>query len=194
MDVDNYLPNFNEFGNIPSGCHSCSLDNFKNVFVNSFKDSVSRKSRFEGFLKYSKYVCENVNHNIKFIINGSYTTNKIDPNDIDFLIVFNISEISNEEYDFTINEYEKQDDLNNQRHLMVNLAKNGLIDINDTYCCDWYPLYQRNPDDDRYEDYLEDKKYWLDCWGMSRKDENGIAHPKGLIVLELNSKMLEGFK
>jgi hypothetical protein len=69
MDVDCYLPDFNEFGNIPSGCHPCSLDNFKNVFVNSFKDSVSRKSRFDGFLKYSKHICENLDYNIKFIIN-----------------------------------------------------------------------------------------------------------------------------
>jgi len=185
------LPDFDENGNIPSGCHICHINEFKKKFVDSFTESKSRQSRFDGFLDYSRHICINIDKKNKFVINGSYTTTKNNPHDIDFLIVFNALQLNEDECEFSKNEFKKQKALNKQRHIAVELAKRGLIDINDVYCCDWYPLYQRDSDDEKYDDYLADKDYWLDCWGTSRKDENGEEHPKGFIILELDLKLVE---
>lgn len=43
------------------------------------------------------------------------------------------------------------------------------MDIEDVYCCDWYPLYKTDPDDPQYEYYLEEKEYWLDLFKYSKK-------------------------
>jgi hypothetical protein len=159
--------------------------------VTSFPESNSRKGRFLGFIDYSKHICKRISKKNKFIMNGSYTTTKNNPNDIDFLIVFNVSRMNKDECEFVEREWEMQSELNDQRHMMIELSKKGLVDINDVYCCDWYPLYQRDPDDKKYDDYLKDKKYWLDFWSKSRKDKNGIQNPKGLIVFELELDLLE---
>lgn len=186
------LPDFDDKGNIPFGCFSCHIIEFKERFVDFFHDSYSRRSRFKGFLDYSKNICKNINNSKnKFIINGSYISKKLNPNDIDFLVVFNVSTLSEKEYEFSKKEFEIQKALNQQRLFSIELEKRGFMDINDIYCCDWYPLYQREKSDEKYQDYLEDKNYWLNCWGNTRPDNNGIQHPKGLVLLELDTTIFE---
>jgi len=187
----NKIPEFDKRGNIPSGCHVCRINEFKERFVDLFPNSISRVSRFEGYVKYSKFFCENVEGNNRNILNGSFTSNKLNPNDVDFLIVFNLSRRNVEEHKFIEGEFKKQYLANQDRQEMLKRVKNGLEDVNNLHCCDWYPLYQRDPDDELYDDYLDDKEYWLNCWGYTRKDKNEKRHPKGLINVELNSKDLE---
>lgn len=105
------LPNFDENGNMPPGCHHCHINEFEKKFVDFFKESISRRSRFKGFIKYSHHICSTINRENKFIMNGSYTTTKNNPNDIDFLIVFNASQINNDEYDFSINKLKEYKNL-----------------------------------------------------------------------------------
>ena len=186
-----YLPDFDVRGNIPDGCYYCGIDEFKERFVDSFTNSNSRKSRFEGFLKFIKYISKNINsRKYKIIVDGSYVTTKINPNDIDFLIILNTSELNEEECEFIKKENETQEILNEQRQIHLNLVETGLMDINYVYCCDWYPLYKFKPYEEKYHKYLKKKIFFLDLWGNTRPDENRIQHRKGMILLEIDSKIM----
>ena len=188
------LPDFDSRGNMPDGCFHCSLIEFKERFVDSFTESYTRKSRFEGFLNFIKYISKNINSSkYKLIVDGSFITTKINPNDIDFLIVFEYSKLSEKEYDFVENEYEKQENLLIKRDFHFKLVKMGLMDLNNVYCCDWSPLYKREYMDNKYLKYLKLKNFYLDLWGNTQSDENGLYYPKGMIILEIDSNIIEGF-
>jgi len=175
------IPRFTEEGYLPQGCHVCSVDEFRKIFVSDFKDSKSRKSRFDGFIEYTNYLKVGIKKELSYLINGSFTTNKNNPNDIDFVIVFDLSILDSVDYAFFQNEVEKQIEKNIVRHQELKEVKKDM-DIEDVYCCDWYPLYKTTPDDPQYELYLEEKEYWLDLFKHSKEDSESL---KGIIRMEL---------
>lgn len=65
------------------------------------------------------------------------------------------------------------------------------MNINNVYCCDWYPLYQKEANDNQYQNYLKERNFYLDIWGNTRPEENGIQHPKGMILLEIDLDSME---
>ena len=179
------IPKFTEKGYLPEGCHTCSIDEFKERFVHDFKNSKTRKSRFKGFVEYNEYLKIAIKKELIYLINGSFTTKKTNPVDIDFVILFDLSTLNSTEYVFAQNEAIKQIEKNIDRHKDLKKAKNKTIDIKDVYCCDWYPLYKTAKDDPLYEDYLADKEYWLDLFKHSKKDFEIIEHEKGIIKIKL---------
>jgi hypothetical protein len=86
--------------------------------------------------------------------------------------------LSSVEHSFIENEVENQIEKNIARHENF---KNKNIDIEDVYCCDWYPLYKTTPDDPQYEVYLEEKEYWLDLF--ANVEDSKIQ--KGIIKIKL---------
>ena len=179
------IPKFTEEGYLPQGCHISSIDEFKERFVTDFKDSKSRKSRFEGFIEYTEYLKLAIKKELIYIINGSFTTKKTNPVDIDFVIVFDLSSLNSTEYAFAQNEAMKQIEKNIKRHEDLKKVKNENRDINVVYCCDWYPIYKTTKDDPLYEDYLADKEYWLDLFKHSKKDFKKTENEKGMIKIKL---------
>lgn len=189
------VPPFDEKGLLPPGCYECRIDELKEKFVDDFPESDSRVSRFNGFVAYSKYFCQQVKSTRKQLINGSFTTNKVNPNDVDVVIVINYCELTNEEVLFLEIEQKEEEARKDEYQVMKKEVELGLRDINELYCCDCYCMYKREPNEGKevYEDYLKDKEYWVNCWGNSRRDKiTGKKYPKGIITLKMNLDTFEG--
>ena len=56
----NFVPNFDENGNLPLKCYEVTLDEIKEKFVDAFPNSKTRKSRFKCFLDFVKDLRKNV--------------------------------------------------------------------------------------------------------------------------------------
>lgn len=179
---------------IPSGCHDCDIDEFKQRFVVDFPESTSRKSRFKGFIEHSKSICDNVKPIRRLMVDGSFTTKKTNPYDVDYLFVVNEHEITEAEKKFIRLEKEKNKQRKRLRNQMKDYAKiGGSIDINKVPCCDCFFLYKRKPTDKKYKDYLKDKDEWLDLFGYTRRNKKtGKKYPKGLLNLVIDSETFEG--
>lgn len=178
---------------LPEGCHDCKIQEFKDKFVDQFPNSNSRKSRFEGFVQYSIFFCDNVKSTRRNLINGSFTTKKDDPHDVDFVTVINYLDLTSQELNFLKEERVREFRRKNQYQEMKKEVEKGIKDINELYCCDSYVLYKREPHEgELYNEYLKQKEYWLDCWGHTRRDKTGKNDIKGIISLELNSTTFEG--
>lgn len=189
------LLEFDGNGNLYPGCHECTIIDIQKKLVDEFPKSNSRNSRFNGFITYSKYLCDNVNSIRRHLINGSFTTNVPNPHDIDFVVVITNTLLTSEESIFLEKEWEVELERKSKYHEMKEDVDKGIIDINELYCCDCYFLYKREPhENELYDDYLKDKAYWIDWWGHTRKDKLGIRTPKGFIDLKLNRDVFEGIK
>jgi hypothetical protein len=64
------IPKFTAKGYLPKGCHACSVNEFKQRFVNDFKDSKSRKSRYYGFIEYNNYLKLAIKKELTYLMNG----------------------------------------------------------------------------------------------------------------------------
>lgn len=187
------LLEFDDNGNLKPGMHECTIHEFKNKFVDEFPTSESRNSRFDGFLGYSRYVCEIVKSTRKQLINGSFTTIKLNPNDVDFIIVLNNNKITSEEKKFIKREIilNRRDKRNRDQILeMMEMGVTTNFDV--IPCCDRFFIYWREESDKNYKDYLKDKKYWCDCFGHTRENSEGKRLPKGLVELTMNLEAFEG--
>jgi len=163
-----------------------SLKDVKKRFVDSFPESKTRNNHFNRYLEYSKYLHNKFEKAEKHVLNGSFITIKIDPNNIDFLVVVNMSKMSDEEFYLVEDEFHKQFCQSEIYCDLINKIEKYDKKLHAIFCCDWYPLYKREKDDPLYYRYLKEKKYWLNCWGHSRKDNKGIKHSKGLITIDIS--------
>lgn len=179
-------------GLLPPGCHDCCIQEFKEKFVDNFPNSKSRNNRFEGYIEYCKFISKNVKSTKIQIIDGSFTTNELNPKDIDFVIFINNSKVTKAEQRFIQREILKLREKKRLRHSMSLLLSEGFVSINDLPCCDCFFVFKRDPDDEEYDDYVGEKEYWLDCFGHTRKNKSGKRKPKGFINLTMNSATFEG--
>jgi|LDZT01.1.fsa_nt_gi hypothetical protein len=81
------LPGFDDIGNLHPGCYKPSANEFKTRFVDDFNTSSTRVEIFEGYQQYCDRVV-NTGVAIKQWANGSFTTDKEDPGDIDLFNLF----------------------------------------------------------------------------------------------------------
>ena len=78
---------FDKRGNlVPYELIPADLDTLEAVFVRSFPDSATRQRIFETLILYLTELKATLNTSLEVWINGSFTTQKHDPNDIDFVI------------------------------------------------------------------------------------------------------------
>ena len=78
------IPDFDGNGNLPSGLITANMEEFEEHFINDFDDSNTREAIFNGYIKYCKNLVP-LDIGIIQWFNGSFTTNKINLNDIDFV-------------------------------------------------------------------------------------------------------------
>jgi len=165
------IPPFDKNGNLPPGCYKPPLSEFEERFVDNFPDSSSRPDIYEGYIDFSILICEEMPSAKKQVLNGSFTTDKIEPGDMDMLIVFDSELLTRIEKDKC-------------PHVMNNET------IMDGYSCHSFPLvkYPKSKPE-LYQKYLKKKAYWIDCWGSDRED-----NPKGLIDIDMDKNSFIGCK
>jgi len=78
--------NFDEFGNLsPYKAIEVDLDTLESYFVTAFPQSTTRKRLFENYLRYIYRFQDEVFPFFEQYINGSFVTQKENPNDIDIV-------------------------------------------------------------------------------------------------------------
>lgn len=151
---------FDENGNLTNNV-KLTVKEIKKHFVDSFNGSETRKDIYNSYLCYAADLQKIVNEPFSQIVNGSYSTKKHNPNDID-LVNFIDSEICNENID-AITRFTTRYGSKNQ------------------YQVDGYivPNYPKN--DPRFQLVTQKRfDYWNDLFGS---DRNG--NQKGYIITDL---------
>ena len=134
---------FNENGVLPPGFFEYKLEEIEKNFVNDFTESQTREKIFNGFKIWIKELLKVVTPE-EIWLDGSFTTSKVNPNDID-IIVFNNYQDANK--DFNI------------------LQKLGHENFCDTY-------YAIEPNDELpyNQDLINFRNYWRGQFGFDRQD------------------------
>jgi hypothetical protein len=78
------IPDLKEYGLLPPGIHKCTIDEIKQKFC--YNSSTTRVPLWKNFIAFIEWV---INMNVFDILyfNGSYTTDKVNPNDIDCVLL-----------------------------------------------------------------------------------------------------------
>jgi len=195
---DDNLLEFDDRGNLKVGCHVCDLNDIIKKFSEEFPDSETRKSRMEQFKKFLKDLNANVKCIRKYLVNGGFTTNKENPCDVDFVIVLNENQISADENEFLNLLLEHVNKIRGPyKQLEREIEKQGRSkrELMETefykFGCDFYYLNRRDPHDEDYKLYLDQRNYWIKWWGHTRKNKiTGIKYPKGFIDMKHNENIL----
>ena len=150
---------FNEHGHlIPNDIIEIDLSTFKTNFVDNFPNSTTRKQLFENYLRYIYRFQDEVFPFFEQWINGSFVTQKENPNDID-LVTF---------LDYQV--YEKRGDKILDRFWSFSLEEQGI----DSYIVKEFP--QNHP---FYDEYIGFQKIWHERYIMGKHDI-----PKGFIKIK----------
>jgi hypothetical protein len=162
-------PSFDIRGNLkPYERIKLNIQDFKSTFIDSFEEDSTRYGLFEKYLSYTENFREKVTSNLTQWINGSFVTNKKNPNDIDFVNLVDFSTV------------EEKDDVIRKEFIRNDaLKKYGL----DAYLLTVYP------EDHKFGIYTKsDILHWNDWFTKSRKDKRGKRYPKGYVELEFREK------
>lgn len=92
--------NFDENGNLPAGEYPISFDDLKQVFVDGFGTSYTRMRNWDGFNAFVKVLIDAGLKDLTIWVDGSFISNKENPNDIDFVILIepkNLNNLSNDQ-------------------------------------------------------------------------------------------------
>jgi len=81
-------------GYLPEGMHVVSLTAVRKYLVNDFSHSRTRGRLYEKFIRYISALRRRVRL-IGAVVDGSYVTNKVDPNDIDLSVIVDGSAFEN---------------------------------------------------------------------------------------------------
>jgi hypothetical protein len=154
---------FDIYGNPqPPGLTEMDKKDFKTVFVDNFQNSQTRQSIYK---KYNQFITDfqtEIVQEFKNWVNGSYTTRKENPNDIDIVSLVMYS-----------------DDLNTKYHLLKKFLTIG--GSKEQYLVDGYVIQIYPEDDPRYKYTQEWINYWIKWFGMDRQ-----GRPKGIIQLSFS--------
>ena len=81
---------FDEYGNSkPYGLVSLSIAECKSVFVDNFPTSSTRASNWSGYINFNTELKKIAVHPVTQWLDGSFTTNKLNPSDIDLVSIIN---------------------------------------------------------------------------------------------------------
>ncbi len=134
----------------PPGIHDISIDSMDDIFVHPFANNKRRKYLTERFRAFLDKFAE-LGLYAEIWIDGSFSTQKPEPGDIDVVFFLDAEQINNLEPD--------------KRNLIAELFNNA--DSKIRYQCDVYLVPIQDPDS---------RSYWRGWFGYSR-DET----PKGII-------------
>lgn len=147
------IPNFDEHGCLPPGIYNASIDEVVKRFGGS--KSLKRSQLTKNLKLFYNFARHHAN---EIYIDGSYTTSKLAPKDVDILIIFP------KEF---MNDIGAWLAFLNYRN---NFAK---------YKLHMYGYFDGENDEDREEIFQ--------TFTHTRRDENNISHEKGIIKLEIKT-------
>lgn len=140
----NFDPNGNLF---PFEATEVSMETFQEMFVLKIAGSTTRSRLFDEYLRYAEDFKTQICPNSLHLINGSFVTKKLNPNDID-LVVF---------IDYQVYELHENN--------IVKFKRGGLYQCIEAFIEKAYPL--GHPFRIRYE---SDLLYWNDLFTKDRKE------------------------
>ena len=159
------IPDFDSNGNLPPGLIDISIKEFEKHYVLDFGGSSTRNKVFNGYIKYCRKMII-LEVAIKQWVNGSFTTNKINPNDVDF-----VTHIDGTKAD-------ELDEIGQKKFIDLHDRKQ----IKSKYLCDVFdPIFvypKEHPD--LFESTVNEINYWLKYLGHDRN-----KNPKGIIEVDL---------
>lgn len=176
------IPDFDENGNLPPACYDVTLNEIKKHFVDNFPDSKTRKSRFDCFVKFYKKLLINVKSCVQIWINGSFVQNKLNPNDIDFVILLDNDKFKYNSFEgfYLKNEFEFKTLLRDEFTLLK--EENNLKGIYESdyfkYGCDFFLLSINNNQNENDKCLFN---YWFNFWGHDRNHNK-----KGFLLLNVD--------
>ena len=158
------IPDFDENGNLPPiGLIKPTIQEFEERFVAGARIGDVRREIFDGYKKY----CDNVRSldvvSIQWI-NGSYTTKKLDPKDIDLVTHFDGMKLHQDK------------DLQKHFEKLIDKEEMKLL----YKCHPQFVLVYPRDKPDLYSYYIQRYQYWLK-WFSRDRDGN----TKGLIEFDL---------
>lgn len=158
---------FNSDGYLDPGIHKMSLTEFSSAFVTAFPFSNTRKDIFVGYLEHFSDLAKLVS-SFEQIIDGSFTTNKNDPNDVDLVVLVDAAMIDM----LSTDQQATFSDLVSGKNTQLKYKC-------DAYFCPTYPDTHPN-----YQDGRTQRKYWLGEFGYDRQDTAKgiveISYPDGV--------------
>ena len=139
----------NADGLLPKGIHSCTFDIVFDSFVLSFPSSQTRHALFQEWKAYNQRLKQFI-PKVELVqwINGRYVTNKVNPNDIDFVTYMPLAH------------YQHKEDQLIEFYTTVSLHDKGL----DAYICPVYPV----ENEAGYNEYHRRQADWSYLFGQVR--------------------------
>lgn len=145
---------FNEDGLLEAGIHDYLVGDFKDNFINCFNTSQTRSDIYKNTINWLKLINDRVMLPEEIWFDGSYVTNKINPNDLDIVLFFDRSS-------FTADKYQEFEKLKAQCKV---------------YKCDAYMCFLNN-ENANWND-INARNYWRGQFGFDRQDK-----PKGIVKI-----------
>jgi predicted nucleotidyltransferase len=147
----------------PYTLQNIDLATVDEFFVKPFEQtSTTRKKLFANLKNYVDILEKEVASDFELWLNGSFATQKTNPNDIDILLI-----VPEETY---------------RRH-KTNIDQFIGDAIDDNLKLDVYLLLELTKTHPQYNLFVADKAYWLHQFGYSRPNKQHKQHPKGIIQL-----------
>lgn len=86
-ELEKKIPLFEDNGYLPPGCFPSTLKEFKCRFVLDFGDSNTRTEIFNEYIGYASDL-STYNLTLKKWVGGSYVSTKLDPSDMDMIVLY----------------------------------------------------------------------------------------------------------
>lgn len=155
----------NANGYLPPGIHDLTAVDIKRVFVDLYPSSTTRPVVFAGYERH-KAELEAFNIAIEQFIDGSFTTNKLEPSDVDLVGFANAQDVDNL--------------TPAQQDALTQLFRGP--DTKATHHCDAYFCPTVPDTDPLFPQLRAQRKYWMGEFGNDRLDI-----PKGIVRTQLSS-------
>ena len=188
IELGKGMPDFDRRGNLPPKCWEVTLDDIKEHLVDNFPYSTTRSSRFQCFLRFINELTTNVKSCTRLLINGSFVTKKVNPYDVDFIIVIDSTKLTRTEDNYLNSLISIKNQLRAEYDNYKEMYQNGLIPKERlyglglfNYGCDFFRLDKLDNNHPLYQNYLDDKNYWIDWWSHDRYN-----NPKGFLDLKID--------
>lgn len=153
------------------------MEDFRIHFVDNVPESKTRSEVFAGYTDYCSDVIA-LDIVLKQWLDGSFTTRKIDPNDLDVISHVDALKIGINKY--TIDQFKR---------LFIDKKQSNRRHLNTRYKCDPFAVVVYPPDHKFYKMTANTIDYWLDCFGHDSRVSG--RPPKGLIEINYDKTRLE---
>lgn len=154
---------------IPPEKEEMSLEEFEEIFVRSFPASSTRETLFAGYINYTRQFKVEITENFIHWIGGSFTTKKVNPNDIDLVTI-----IPHETFEAHIKLIEEK------------FRKKSFS----TYGIDAYFVATYPEGHEKFSLYQGNLAYWSNQFSKTRKNRAGQRFKRGSIQITFQKQEL----